>query len=80
MSPARTSKRVKMSPAIDHKRAVRIAGCSGGFLDRANAITRMAGDPEVDVVMGKLGPQNHVQREAHHNRGLAFGNDNDSTW
>jgi hypothetical protein len=53
MSPARTSKRVKMSPSTDHKRAVRIAGCSGGFLDRADAITRMAGDPEVDVVMGK---------------------------
>ncbi|EAT81082.2 hypothetical protein SNOG_11374 [Parastagonospora nodorum SN15] len=41
-----------MSPSTDRKRAVRIAGCSGGFLDRANAITRMAGDPEVDVVMG----------------------------
>jgi hypothetical protein len=42
-----------MSPSTDRKRAVRIAGCSGGFLDRANAITRMAGDPDVDVVMGK---------------------------
>ena len=43
-----------MSPSTDRKRAVRIAGCSGGFLDRADAITRMAGDPDVDVVMGKL--------------------------
>lgn len=42
-----------MSPSTDRKRAVRIAGCSGGFLDRADAITRMAGDPEVDVVMGE---------------------------
>lgn len=42
-----------MSPSIDRKRAVRIAGCSGGFTDRSMAITRMAGDPEVDVVMGK---------------------------
>jgi hypothetical protein len=41
-----------MSPASDRKRAVRIAGCSGGFLDRADAITRMAGDPEIDIVMG----------------------------
>ncbi|KAF2033066.1 DUF1446-domain-containing protein [Setomelanomma holmii] len=41
-----------MSPSTDRKRAVRIAGCSGGFLDRADAITRMAGDPDVDVIMG----------------------------
>ncbi|CAI6339483.1 unnamed protein product [Periconia digitata] len=41
-----------MSPSTDRKRAVRIAGCSGGFTDRSMAITRMAGDPEVDVVMG----------------------------
>ncbi|EOA91312.1 hypothetical protein ACJQWK_03710 [Exserohilum turcicum] len=41
-----------MSPSTDRKRAVRIAGCSGGFTDRSTAITRMAGDPEVDVVMG----------------------------
>ncbi|KAH7391176.1 hypothetical protein DE146DRAFT_663685 [Phaeosphaeria sp. MPI-PUGE-AT-0046c] len=52
MAPARISKRAKTSTSSDQKRAVRIAGCSGGFLDRANAITRMAGDPEVDVVMG----------------------------
>ena len=49
---ARESKRVKMSPSTDRKRAVRIAGCSGGFTDRSSAITRMAGDPDVDVVMG----------------------------
>lgn len=47
-------KRVKMSPSTDRKRAVRIAGCSGGFTDRSLAITRMAGDPEVDVVMGRI--------------------------
>lgn len=47
------SKRVKMSPSTDRKRAVRIAGCSGGFTDRSTAITRMAGDPDVDVVMGE---------------------------
>ena len=43
-----------MSPSPDRKRAVRIAGCSGGFTDRSTAITRMAGDPEVDVVMGEI--------------------------
>lgn len=41
-----------MSLSKSNKRAVRIAGCSGGFTDRSLAITRMAGDPEVDVVMG----------------------------
>ncbi|KAF2794142.1 DUF1446-domain-containing protein [Melanomma pulvis-pyrius CBS 109.77] len=41
-----------MSPSKDTKRAIRIAGCSGGFTDRSLAITRMAGDPDVDVVMG----------------------------
>lgn len=41
-----------MSPSKSQKRPVRIAGCSGGFTDRSTAITRMAGDPEVDVVMG----------------------------
>ncbi|KAE8834188.1 hypothetical protein HRS9122_08268 [Pyrenophora teres f. teres] len=41
-----------MSPSTDRKRAVRIAGCSGGFTDRSTAIARMAADPEVDVVMG----------------------------
>lgn len=41
-----------MSPSKSTKRAIRIAGCSGGFTDRSLAITRMAGDPDVDVVMG----------------------------
>jgi len=43
-----------MSPSKIQKRAIRIAGCSGGFTDRSMAITRMAGDPDVDVVMGKV--------------------------
>jgi hypothetical protein len=43
-----------MSPSKDQKRAIRIAGCSGGFTDRSMAITRMAGDPDVDVVMGMV--------------------------
>jgi len=33
-------------------RPVRIAGCSGGFTDRTTALQRMAGDPEVDAVVG----------------------------
>lgn len=41
-----------MSPSSSHKRPVRIAGCSGGFTDRARAITSLAGDPEVDAVIG----------------------------
>ncbi|ORY15753.1 hypothetical protein BCR34DRAFT_558493 [Clohesyomyces aquaticus] len=41
-----------MSPSKNTKRAIRIAGCSGGFTDRSTAIARMAGDPEVDVVIG----------------------------
>ncbi|KAF2476034.1 DUF1446-domain-containing protein [Lindgomyces ingoldianus] len=41
-----------MSPLKNTKRAIRIAGCSGGFTDRSLAITRMAGDPDVDVVIG----------------------------
>ncbi|EMD59643.1 hypothetical protein COCSADRAFT_164527 [Bipolaris sorokiniana ND90Pr] len=41
-----------MSPSTTRKRAIRIAGCSGGFTDRSAAITRMASDPDVDVVMG----------------------------
>ena len=45
-------KRLKMSPSTTRKRAIRIAGCSGGFTDRSAAITRMASDPDVDVVMG----------------------------
>lgn len=42
-----------MSPSKTQKRAIRIAGCSGGFTDRSMAITRMASDPDVDVVMGR---------------------------
>ncbi|KAM0279085.1 hypothetical protein ACHAQH_004771 [Verticillium albo-atrum] len=34
------------------KRAVRIAGCSGGFTDRSRAIKDLASDPEVDAVIG----------------------------
>jgi hypothetical protein len=54
-----------MSPSKDTKRAIRIAGCSGGFTDRSLAITRMAGDPDVDVVMGtsllpSLSPGQHI--------------------
>lgn len=49
---APSPKRLKMSPSTDRKRAVRIAGCSGGFTDRSTAIARMASDPDVDVVMG----------------------------
>jgi hypothetical protein len=45
-----------MSPSKTQKRAIRIAGCSGGFTDRSMAITRMAGDPDVDVVMGNIIP------------------------
>lgn len=41
-----------MTDAGEEKRAVRIAGCSGGFTDRYTALTRMAGDPDIDVVMG----------------------------
>lgn len=66
MSSTHPHKRAKTSPFSSNKRAVRIAGCSGGFLDRANAITRMAGDPEVDVVIGN--PDNMVlpKIQAHH--------------
>jgi hypothetical protein len=41
-----------MSTSTAKKRAVRIAGCSGGFTDRYLAMTRMAGDPDVDAVIG----------------------------
>jgi hypothetical protein len=41
-----------MSPSSSNKRPVRIAGCSGGFTDRARAITSLAGDPDVDAVIG----------------------------
>ncbi|KAJ4358377.1 uncharacterized protein N0V89_002959 [Didymosphaeria variabile] len=41
-----------MPSGTNQKRPVRIAGCSGGFTDRYLALTRMAGDPEVDAVIG----------------------------
>ena len=41
-----------MPSAREPKRPVRIAGCSGGFTDRTLALTRMAGDPSVDAVVG----------------------------
>ncbi|OIW28422.1 DUF1446-domain-containing protein [Coniochaeta ligniaria NRRL 30616] len=41
-----------MSPPSTPKRPVRIAGCSGGFTDRARAITSLAADPDVDAVIG----------------------------
>ncbi|KAF2189201.1 hypothetical protein K469DRAFT_737126 [Zopfia rhizophila CBS 207.26] len=39
-----------MSPSKVTERPARIAGCPGGFTDRSTAITRMAGDPDVDFV------------------------------
>lgn len=41
-----------MAAIAQKKRAVRIAGCSGGFTDRYLAMTRMASDPTVDAVCG----------------------------
>ena len=41
-----------MSPSSRTKRPVRIAGCSGGFTDRSRAIASLAGDPDVDAVIG----------------------------
>lgn len=41
-----------MSPSRDTKRAVRVAGASGGFTDRARAITSLAKDPEIDAIVG----------------------------
>ncbi|KAH7129382.1 hypothetical protein B0J13DRAFT_136948 [Dactylonectria estremocensis] len=41
-----------MSPSTTARRPVRIAGCSGGFTDRSRAIASLAGDPEVDAVIG----------------------------
>ena len=70
-----------MSPSTDRKRAVRIAGCSGGFTDRSTAIMRMAGDPEVDVVMGKTPLKaGYGVLRADTNRRLAIRNDHDRTW
>ncbi|KAF2422861.1 DUF1446-domain-containing protein [Tothia fuscella] len=41
-----------MSSSIDERRPVRIGGASGGFTDRVAAITRLAKDSEVDVIVG----------------------------
>lgn len=41
-----------MAGSSAHKRPVRIAGCSGGFTDRSRAIESLAGDPEVDAIIG----------------------------
>ncbi|KAI0132042.1 hypothetical protein BJ170DRAFT_700187 [Xylariales sp. AK1849] len=41
-----------MSPSSTNHRPVRIAGCSGGFTDRVRAITSLAGDSDVDAVIG----------------------------
>lgn len=41
-----------MSPPKATKRAVRIAGASGGFTDRVRAIQSMAADPYIDAVVG----------------------------
>lgn len=35
-----------------HKRPVRVAGASGGFSDRVHAISRIAANEEVDVIIG----------------------------
>jgi hypothetical protein len=63
-----------MSPASDKKRAVRIAGCSGGFTDRHLALTRMAGDPDVDAVVGDwLAEMTMVMHGTGKQRNLASG-------
>ena len=41
-----------MSPVSSIKRPVRVGGASGGFSDRVHAITQLAQDPTVDVIMG----------------------------
>ena len=41
-----------MSPSKDSKRAVRIAGASGGFTDRVRAIKSLAQDPDIDAIVG----------------------------
>ena len=42
----------KMSPGLTFKRPVRIGGASGGFSDRVHAITQLAKNGEVDIIMG----------------------------
>lgn len=41
-----------MSPVSSVKRPVRIGGASGGFSDRVFAITQLAKNPDIDVIMG----------------------------
>jgi len=41
-----------MSPVSSRKRPMRIGGASGGFSDRVFAITQLAKNPDVDVIMG----------------------------
>ena len=38
--------------AKGHKRPVNVAGASGGFSDRVRAISSLAKDDEVDVIVG----------------------------
>jgi hypothetical protein len=80
MAPS-NPKRAKMSPSTNHKRAVRIAGCSGGFTDRSMAITRMAGDAEVDVVMGNIVALSVSPiLRADSSRRLVVRDDHDRSW
>ena len=63
-----------MSPSSSTKRAVRIAGCSGGFTDRHLALTRMASDPDVDAVCGDwLAEMTMVMHGSGKQRNLADG-------
>lgn len=41
-----------MSPGLTFKRPVRVGGASGGFSDRVHAITQLAKNGEVDIIMG----------------------------
>ncbi|KAF2807908.1 DUF1446-domain-containing protein [Mytilinidion resinicola] len=41
-----------MSPISSIKRPIRIGGASGGFSDRVFAITQLAKNPDVDLIMG----------------------------
>jgi hypothetical protein len=41
-----------MAPYHDLKRPVRVAGSSGGFSDRVQAISRLAANEDVDVIVG----------------------------
>ncbi|ORY09966.1 hypothetical protein BCR34DRAFT_486476 [Clohesyomyces aquaticus] len=39
-------------PSPSHKRAISIAGASGGFTDRVAAVSRLAADPAIDAIVG----------------------------